>query len=70
MSTVFVASLQEKALAEARSAATEALKQRKASQAAASTSSEGGPLFSVLRPYSYAPGDSWHGIQTHVPFCR
>ena len=40
-SAAFVDSLQEKALAEARSAAEEASKQRKASQAGASTPSEG-----------------------------
>ncbi len=40
-SNAFIDSLQEKALAEARSAAEEAIRQRKASQAAASTSSEG-----------------------------
>ena len=40
-SSAFVSSLQEKALAEARCAAAEALKQRKASQGGASTSSAG-----------------------------
>ena len=40
-SAAFVSSLQEKALAEARCAAEEALKQRKASQGGASTSSAG-----------------------------
>ena len=43
-STAFVSSLQEKALAEARSAAEEALKQRKASQAGASASPAGQPV--------------------------
>ena len=40
-SIAFVESLQEKALAEARAAAEEALKQRKASKAAASAPAEG-----------------------------
>ena len=43
-STAFVRGLQEKALAEARSAAEEALKQRKASQGGASASSAGRPV--------------------------
>lgn len=47
-SKAFVDGLQEKALAEARSAAKEALKQRKASQAGASTSSAGRPVCDSL----------------------
>ena len=42
VSTAFVDGLQDRALAEARSAAEEALRERKASQGAASTPAEGG----------------------------
>lgn len=52
VSAAFLDGIQEKALAEARTAAEEAIKQRKASQTAASTSSEGVPVLTLFGIHS------------------
>ena len=63
-SSAFIDGLQEKAVAGARSAAEEAIRQRKASQAATSTFTEGGTflMFSGMQGYSQpspAKSDGW-----------